>query len=85
MWRYNRTLRHKDKWKEIKFKFKAVTMIYPVTEWFEITQYDDKIVISIVKLVETMWMFRYPRPMEITYDQESQFIGHEFRKSLIEI
>ena len=30
-----------------------VTMIDPVTALFEITQYDDKIAISIAKLVET--------------------------------
>ena len=31
----------------------AVTMIEPVTRWFEITQYDEKIVLSIVNLFET--------------------------------
>ena len=59
-------------------------MIDPVTGWFEITQYYDKIAIKIANLVETMWLTRYPRPMEITYDQGSEFIGHEFRKPLIE-
>ena len=29
-------------------------MIAPVTRWFEISQYDDKIVISIANLVDTM-------------------------------
>ena len=46
-------------------------MIDPVTGWFEIIQYDDKIAITIANLVETMWLTRYPRPMEITYDQGS--------------
>ena len=41
--------------------------------------------ISIANLVGTMWLSRYPNPMEITYDQGSEFIGHEFRKYLIEI
>ena len=31
-----------------------------------------------------MWMSRCPIPMEIMYDQGSEFIGHNFRKSLIE-
>ena len=44
-------------------------MTYPVTGWFEITQYNDKIEILIASLVETTWLSRYPRPMEITYDQ----------------
>ena len=59
-------------------------MIDHVTGWFEITQYYDKKVIEIANLVETTWLSRYHRPMEITYDQGSEFIGHEFRKSLIE-
>ena len=46
-------------------------MIDPVTGWFKITQYGEKREISIAKLVETMWLTRYPRPMEIVYDQES--------------
>ena len=58
-------------------------MIDPLTGWFEITQYYDKIAINIANLVEIMWLTRYPRPMEITYDQGSEFIGHEFRKPLI--
>ena len=58
-------------------------MIDSVTGWFEIAQYDDKILISIANLVETTWISRYPRPIEITYDQGSEFIGHEFIKSLI--
>ena len=59
-------------------------MIGPVTRWIEISEYNDKRAISIANLVETTWMSRYPRPMEITYDQGSEFIGHEFSRSLIE-
>ena len=46
-------------------------MIDPVTGWSEITQYNDKREISIAKLVECTWLFRYPRPTEIMYDQGS--------------
>ena len=59
-------------------------MIYPVTGWFKITQYDKKKVISIKNLVETMWLTRYPRPMEITYCQGLEFIDQYFIKYLIE-
>ena len=59
-------------------------MVDPVTGWFEIAQYHNKRAISIANLVGTTWLSRYPRPMEITYDQGSEFIGHEFIKSLIE-
>ena len=44
-------------------------MIDPVTGWFEATQNNNKGVISKMNLVETEWLYRYPRPMEITYDQ----------------
>ena len=60
-------------------------MIDPVTGWFEIAQYEDKIAISIADLVETRWLSRYPRPAGITYDQGKEFIDHEFRKYLIEM
>ena len=40
--------------------------------------------ISIANLVETRFLSKYPRPIEITYDQGSEFIGNDFRKSLIE-
>ena len=59
-------------------------MIDPVKGRFKITQYDDKIGIKISNLLETTWLTRYSRPMEITDDQGSEFIGHEFRKCLIE-
>ena len=46
-------------------------MIDPITGSFEITQYDNKKAISTENLVETMCLNRYPRPMEITYNQGS--------------
>ena len=54
-------------------------MIDPVTGWFEVTKYKDKRAMSIANLFETVWISRYPRPMDITYDQGKSFIGHEFR------
>ena len=52
-------------------------LIDPVRGWFEITQYNDKISISIANFIETTWMSRYPRPMEITYGKGSEFIVRE--------
>ena len=51
-------------------------MIDHIIGWFKITQYNYKIVISIANLVENKWLSGYPIPMEITYDQGSEFIGH---------
>ena len=51
MCRYNNTLLHNEKGKEIKLNLKSVSMIDLITVWFEITQYGDKISISIENLV----------------------------------
>ena len=59
-------------------------MIDPIARWFEVVKYDDKRAITIENLIETTWLYRYPRPIEITNDQGKEFIVHEFRKSLIE-
>ena len=37
----------------------------------------------IKNLLETMWLVRYSWPVEITYDQGGEFLGHEFKTSLI--
>ena len=63
---------------------KAVTMIYPVTGWFEVTKYSYKKATTIKNLVETTWLARYPWPVEITYDQGGELLGHEFKNTLIE-
>ena len=46
-------------------------MLDTVTGWFEISQYEEKGAISIADLVETTWISRYLRPIEITYEQGS--------------
>ena len=48
---------------------KAITMIDPVTRWFEVTQYCNKKAMTIVKLAETMWLVWYPWLVDITYDR----------------
>ena len=59
---YNRSLRNAKKRKELNSNLKSINMIDPVTEWFKITQYDDKRSISISKLVGNTWLSRYPWP-----------------------
>ena len=41
-------------------------MINHVTGWFEVVQYYDKRGITIANLVETTWLYRYPKSIEIT-------------------
>ena len=59
-------------------------MIYPATEWFEITQYNDKKTITIANLAETTWLVRYTWPVWITYERGVEFLGHKFKIILIE-
>ena len=47
-------------------------------------KYNDKKEIMIENFVETTWLVWYPWPVEITYDQGGEFIGHEFKSILIE-
>ena len=70
--------------KKENLHIKAVTIINLIKVCFEIFQYDDKRAIYTTNLVGTTWLYRYPRPIEIMYDQGSEFIGHRFIKSLIE-
>ena len=72
------------KGKKEKLHLKSITIIDTVTGWFEITQHEDNRAISVVNLVETTCLSRYPRPIEIIYHQGKQFFGHDFINSLVE-
>ena len=48
----------RTKGKKEKLYLKSVTTIYPVTGWFKLTQYDQKIATSIANLVESTWLTR---------------------------
>ena len=59
-------------------------MIDPIAGWLKIKQHDNKRAISITNLVDTTWLSRYHRQMEIMHDQGSELIGHDFIKYKIE-
>ena len=61
------------------FILKAVTMIDPITVWFEVTQYNDKKAMMTFNLLETMWLVRYPCAVEITYDRGGEFLDQKFK------
>ena len=63
---------------------KYVTMMYPVTGWFEVKQYSDKKATTTANLVETTWLVRYPWLVDITYDRGGELLGHKFKNILIE-
>ena len=68
---FNRYLCHTKKGKDINLNLKSVTMIDSIRGCFKITQYNNKNDITIVNLVETTWLTRYPWPKKsrMTKDQ----------------
>ena len=59
-------------------------MIDTVTRWFEVTKYSDKKAMMIANLVQTMWLVRYPWPIEITYDRGGELFSNNFKNRLTE-
>jgi transposase InsO family protein len=57
-------------------------MINPATSWFNIHQYGDRQAISVANIAKEEWFSRYPWPTQVTFDGGSEFIGHEFKKTL---
>ena len=60
----------------------ALTMIDPATSWFEICEIPDKSSETISLLVDRMWFNRYPRPLQVSFDQGGEFTGNEFQDLL---
>ena len=69
MCRSNRTIHHKYEKTNKYIIITSISIIDLITGWYQITQYDNKCAITITNFVETMWLNRYPQPMEILYDQ----------------
>ena len=70
------------KWNDLLF-LKAITMIDPMTRYFEVAKYRSNKAMAIENLVETMWLVWYSCPGEITYNQGGEFFGHKFKSFLI--
>lgn len=60
----------------------ALTMIDPATSWFEIAEIPDKLSETIARIVDKEWLNRYPRPLEVSFDQGGEFTGVEFQELL---
>ena len=52
-----------------------MTMIDPVTNWFEIAKVNAPLSAECQRAFDSTWLARYPRPKEIGFDN-----GGEFRK-----
>ena len=52
---------------------RVLTMIDPVTNWFEVTDIADKNASTVMEAFNNTWLTRYPRPQYIGYDNGSEF------------
>ena len=52
---------------------RAITMINPVTNWFEVTAILDKSANTVMEAFNSTWLTRYPRPQYIGYDNSFEF------------
>ena len=72
-----KTIRNKD---GKTYKLHTMTMIDPTTGWFEIaTLRDGKTAVEAQRLLDSVWLARYPRPREIGFDGGGEFKA-EFRE-----
>lgn len=76
-----KTIKRKD---GTKLKFQVMTMIDPVTGWFEMKSYDDGTPETITNLLEIAWLNRYPRPHTVIADRGGEFVGQFFEQNLRE-
>jgi len=71
----------KHKTKEVALH--AVTMIDPVTGWFEMKQISNKEAHTVAEAVEQTWLARYPWLTQVILDRGREFMG-EFTRMLKE-
>ena len=63
-----------------KHELRYMTMIDPVTGWFEIARIKSTSSEEAQRIFDSMWLARYPRPHEIGFDN-----GTEFKKTFLEL
>ena len=56
-----------------------MTMIDPVTNWFEISRINTKSSEEAQRIFDSMWRACYPRPQEVGFDNGSEF-KHLFKE-----
>ena len=67
--------------KSDKITLHCLTMIDPVTGWFEIAEVPAKSAGIIIDVLEQTWLVRYPKPAEVIMDRGREFMA-EVRNSL---
>jgi primosomal protein N'' len=67
--------------KEPDLKLHCLTMIDPVTGWFELAEIPAKTADVVMDTLEQKWLNRYPRPTMVVMDRGKEFMA-EVRKTL---
>ena len=57
----------------------CLTMIDPVTGWFEMAQITNKTAANVADVAEKTWFTRYPLPQKLILDRGTEFLA-EFAK-----
>ena len=65
-----------------KYTFQALTIIDMVTNLVEIKRIDNKTAAHVALQFENTWLARYPRPVNLIYDQGTEFTGYWFQRML---
>ena len=63
------TIQSKNK----EYSLRAMTMIDPVTNWFEIARIESKSSAEAQRIFDSMWLACYPRSQEVGFDNGSEF------------
>ena len=63
-----------------KRELRCMTMIDPVTGWFEIARITSTSSDEAQRIFDSMWLARYPRPQEVGFDN-----GSEFKKTFLQL
>ena len=71
----------KRKGKKKELVLWCVTMIDPVTKWFEIRAIPNKESVTVANQVEQAWLTRYPWPTQVIYDRGTEFMS-DFSKMI---
>ena len=61
--------------KETLAALHCLTMIDPVTGWFEIAEIPAKTADVVINVLEHTWLVRYPRPTEVIMDRGREFMA----------
>ena len=75
--------KHKHGKKKKDLTLWCVTMIDPVTSWFEIAEIKTKRADIIANAVETTWLTRYPYPAQVVLDRGKELMA-EFSEMMLE-